>query len=206
MSVELLQTLSMGGYIASGVFLILAVILFFTLRIPEVIGDLSGATARKAIEDIRRQNEQSGDKAYKPSRVNRERGALTDKISPSGRLEKKTGILGGSVATSKLNTKQLADEANESSETTLLQPGAAETTLLQPESAETTLLQGETTVLQPETTILSANISPETTVLTAELSQQMEAAKMGLPQESAEPIAVSVDVELGFCESTEIIE
>ena len=36
--------------------LVVSVILFFVLKIPRVIGDLSGRTARKAIEDIRKQN------------------------------------------------------------------------------------------------------------------------------------------------------
>ena len=35
--------------------LVVSVILFFVLKIPRVIGDLSGRTARKAIEDIRKQ-------------------------------------------------------------------------------------------------------------------------------------------------------
>lgn len=192
MSVELLQTLSLGGFVASGAFLILTVVIFFTLRIPEVIGDLSGATARKAIEDIRQQNEASGDKAYRPSRVNRERGGLTDKISSSGRLVKKTGRLVGGASTSKLNTAQLVEWAQNSA---------------------------ETTILQPETTILSESTSPKTTVLTAELSQQMVTFGVGDLQEKSvmanQPKVLSgdlvkpqftVEVDLGFCESAEIIE
>ena len=60
MSVEQLQMLSMAGYIASGGFLVSTVLLFFILKIPRLIEDMTGVTARRAIEDIRRQNEGGG--------------------------------------------------------------------------------------------------------------------------------------------------
>lgn len=60
MSVEFLQTLSMIGYLLSGVFLVVTIVLFFVLRVPKLINDLTGATARKAIEDIRKQNRSMG--------------------------------------------------------------------------------------------------------------------------------------------------
>ena len=76
------------------VMLIVSIILFIILKIPGVIGDLSGRTARKGIEDIRMQNMRSGDKRYKTSPVNHERGKLTDKITPSGNLIPGTGYDG----------------------------------------------------------------------------------------------------------------
>ena len=45
-------------------------------KIPKVISDLSGATARKTIKNIREQNEASGDKAYKVSAFNEARGKV----------------------------------------------------------------------------------------------------------------------------------
>jgi len=53
------------GRILAILMFVVSLILFFVLKIPAVIGDLSGATARKAIENIRNQNEESGEKAYK---------------------------------------------------------------------------------------------------------------------------------------------
>lgn len=53
MSVELLQILSVVAYILAVVMLVLSIILFFVLNIRKVIGNLSGSTAKKAINDIR---------------------------------------------------------------------------------------------------------------------------------------------------------
>lgn len=102
MTVELLQNLSIIAYIAAGVLFLVGIILFFMFDVPKLYGDLSGRTARKAIEAIRKQNENSGNKAYKPSPVNAARGKLTDKISPSGNLIASTGGFGVSIGTEKL--------------------------------------------------------------------------------------------------------
>ena len=133
MTVETLQMLSTVAYVLAGVFLLAAIAIFFLLDIRSVIGDVTGATARKAIRDIRAQNEASGNKAYKPSPVNAARGKLTAKISPSGRLEPQMAGMGGSPGTEKLSTMEL---------TAVLTETAAETTVLQqPEEV------GATTVL-----------------------------------------------------------
>ncbi|MBR4515223.1 MAG: hypothetical protein IKO61_10100 [Lachnospiraceae bacterium] len=42
-----------GGLTLSGVFLITAVVLFFVLKIPKVIGDLTGSTARRKIREMK---------------------------------------------------------------------------------------------------------------------------------------------------------
>ena len=143
MTYDIYRYIFFGGAGLAGLCLIIAIILFFTLKIPSVIGDLTGATARKAIENIRNQNENSGDKTYKSSAVNRERGKLTDKITPTGTLIKNpTDLMGGAMATTKIGTQQLAAEAQQAYETSLLQEnGSNETTVLNAESA------GETTVL-----------------------------------------------------------
>ena len=107
MTVETLQMLSTVAYVLAGIFLLAAIAIFFLLDIRSVIGDVTGATARKAIRDIRAQNEASGNKAYKPSPVNAARGKLTAKISPSGRLEPQMAGMGGSPGTEKLSTMEL---------------------------------------------------------------------------------------------------
>lgn len=153
MSYEIYRYIFYGGAILAAVMLAVTVLLFFVYKIPTVIGDLTGANARKAIENIRNQNESSGDKLYKTSQVNRERGKLTDKISPSGSLMRDpSGILGGgAMATEKISTQKL--------------PQVDETTVL--ESNETTVLSAnETTVLDisgtGETTLLDAVDTPAT--------------------------------------------
>lgn len=127
----------LGGLIACGVFFAIAVVLFFTLRIPKVISDLTGRTARKAIENIRMQNEQSGDKTYQSSAVNLERGKLTDKISQSGRLVPRSSTpFGTGVITEKISTQQL-DTAGE---TEVLGGGGETAVLDQNFAGETSLL------------------------------------------------------------------
>lgn len=141
MTYDIYRYIFIGGAILAGIMLVTSVLLFFLLKIPHVLGDLTGRNARKAIESIRNQNELSGDKLYKTSQVNRERGKLTDKISPSGSLMRDpSGILGGgAMATEKISTQELPPEANE---TTVLD-AANETTVLNSEAGETTLLDAQ---------------------------------------------------------------
>lgn len=115
---------------ASGIFFVAAVVIFFVLGIPAVIGDLSGRTARRAIEDIRNRNESTGEKAYKSSAANINRGKLTQKISTM-----KLDAAGG-------ETTVLEAEAN--NETTVLKSEVnSETTVLEPRADnETTVLSG----------------------------------------------------------------
>ena len=172
MSVELLQLLSLVSYIMAGIMFLFAIALFFLLSIPKVVGDITGANAKKAIENIRQQNEISGNKAYKPSPVNASRGRVTDNISAVGDPGSKLNNFGVAVETAKLSTAKLSREAEE-------------TMLLDNLQNETTVLDGAS-----ETTVLSADIdSVETTVLQEETY-----------------IGFSVDFEIGFIGSSEIIE
>ena len=141
MTVELLQTLSLVAYIAAGVLFLVAVALFFLLDVPKLYGDVSGRTAKKAIEAIPQQNESTGNKAYKPSAVNAERGKLTDKITQSGRLQSQTAGLSVSVGTEKFATSTLA-------------PQPKETTVLEGTTNETTVLTGTLPTGGGETTLL----------------------------------------------------
>lgn len=148
MSYEMYRYIFLGALIACGVFFVIAVILFFTLKIPKVISDLTGRTARKAIENIRMQNEQSGDKTYQSSVVNLERGKITDKISQSGRLMPRDATpFGTGVITEKISTMELEQPAGETEvldqlvgETDVLAPVAGETDVLAPAAGETELL------------------------------------------------------------------
>lgn len=131
MTYELYRLVFLLALIACGVMAVVSAILFFTLKIPRVIGDLTGHTARKAIEDIRKQNEQTGDKSHRSSAVNRQRGKITSKISQSGNLMKHPESPFGTGVT----TEQLAERKNirYCEETTVLEP-AQETTVLYSEN------------------------------------------------------------------------
>lgn len=164
MTYDIYRYIFMGGAVLSGVMLVVSILLFFLLKIPHVLGDLTGRNARKAIESIRNQNELSGDKLYKTSQVNRERGKLTDKISPSGSLMRDpSGVLGGggAMATEKISTQELPPQANETTvldtanETTVLNSEAGETTLLdaQPDTAPVFQIEYEITYIHSEEVI-----------------------------------------------------
>lgn len=140
MSVETLKLLSLAAFILAGALLVLTIGLFIGLNIPLIIGDLSGRNAKKAIENIRRQNEENKDAARKPSLINMERGKVTDRISATGTLFRNDVSFDGSVGTEKFNTTRLAEMARE---TSLLGAQAEETSLLQEQGNETTLLSPE---------------------------------------------------------------
>lgn len=157
MTYEIYRYIFLGGAILAGIMFAVSVLVFFLLKIPTVIGDLTGANARKAIERIRNQNESTGDKTYRSSPVNRERGKLTDKISPSGRLIRDPSYpLGGAMSTEKISTQQLHPE-----------DGANETTVLAG-ADETTVLTGELTGGNETTVLSNENPANETTVLNAQ--------------------------------------
>ena len=180
MTYEIYRYIFLGGAILTGIMFVVSVLVFFFLNIPNVIGDLTGANARKAIEHIRNQKEDTENKTARISSVNKERGKLTDKISPSGTLIKNPShSLLGATGTEKIATQRLHAE-NVTNETTVL-PSASETTVLTGGmgASETTVLnQGyygsETTVLNqeyyvPETTVLNQEYyGSETTVLNAQ--------------------------------------
>ncbi len=68
MSVELLNTLSLIAYILAGIFFVLALVLFFRLKVPALWGEVSGRTARKAIQAMKWKGEDA-EAAPKPTEV-----------------------------------------------------------------------------------------------------------------------------------------
>ena len=178
MTYDIYRYIFIGAAVLCGIMLVLSVVIFFALKIPKVISDLTGATARKAIKNIREQNEASGDKIYKASAFNQARGKLTDKISPSGRIvQQSSNTMGFGVGTTKIETQQLLDE----------QP-----------ANETTVLANETTVLANETTVLSAD---GTTVLSNE-APRGETTVLDEVQNQAE---FTIEYEITFIHTDEII-
>lgn len=204
MSIELLQNLSLASYVLAGVFFMVSVILFFRLDILKLIGDFTGANERKAIESMRLQNENAGEKSYKSMRSSTARGRLTDKISPSGRLIHNTSEIMPSATTEKFSTLELMTSANE-------------TTVLNAEMNETTVLSSgmnETTVLSPgmsETTVLSSGMN-ETTVLSQGMlrfGDTVDLLEDNPVSEPEMPVLTGIfrlDIEMSFLGSTEIVE
>ena len=173
MNYDLYRYIFIGAAILTGIMFIVSLIIFVVYKIPKVISDLSGATARKAIKNIREQNESSGEKTYKVSAVNVARGKLTDKISPSGKIiPQDQSPMRYGVDTTKIRTQHLPTDGY-ADQTTVI-GGSDDTYLLDSSSNETTVLSNEmydqTSLLQDgsyeETSLLSDNMpSGETTVL-----------------------------------------
>ena len=153
MTYDVYRYIFIGAAILCGIMFVVSVLIFILLKIPKVISDLTGATARKAIKNIREQNEASGDKAYKVSAFNEARGKLTDKISPSGNIVHQYQAQMRGIDTTKISTQELRvdDAANQTSvldqynETSVLSEGVGETSVLA--ASEQTC--GETSVLSP---------------------------------------------------------
>lgn len=92
--VETLSTISIICFVASGVCLVAAIIIFIVFRIPSVIGDLSGRTARKSVARYRTSKERAGAGLYKTDMVEAdgehfringsqvEPGRYTDSVGP----------------------------------------------------------------------------------------------------------------------------
>lgn len=144
--VEKYNLISNIAYVASGVFLLLAIILFFVFRIHKIIMDLLGITQKRAITRIEEESE-SGKEVT---------GSLTGSLT--------TRMRHGKQYTEKIGTAQFGSKKRKiwhnsmpASETTVLQPAQDknETTVLAAAANETTVLdlsmqENETDALQTE--------------------------------------------------------
>ena len=131
-----------GAVLAVGMFII-SVLVFFLLDIPSVVGNISGASEKKGIESIRNQSKNYENKNSQSYDHAKDRGRITDKISPSGNIIKNpSASIEGVIETEKISSVRLSP-AN-----------------------ETTVLTGELSAYSPETTVLSEEtVSDETTLL-----------------------------------------
>lgn len=60
-------TISIIGYSLAGILLIVTIFLFFKMNIRAIIGDLTGRTAARQIQEIREQNKMTGTKRPQPN-------------------------------------------------------------------------------------------------------------------------------------------
>lgn len=79
MSATVWLIIAIVGFSLSGIALITAVFMFIKLNVPAIIGDLTGKTVAREIKAMRTKNTLSGDKIHKSSRVNIDRGKLTER-------------------------------------------------------------------------------------------------------------------------------
>ncbi len=85
---DILELLSIIAFVIAGICLVLTVIFGIVFKVPTVIGDLSGRTARKSVARMRAANEKNNPNTYRPSRVNTELSKQNTKNaqSPQGRI------------------------------------------------------------------------------------------------------------------------
>ena len=126
---ETLSNLSLVCYILAAVLLVVGIVLFVILRIPKTFSDYTGRNARKKIMKLRDNNEKSGNKSYRPSQVNKERGKITENIPSKPSKKKKEDMPGtGIIAENKAHRYEaeatgLLDESTaELNEPELAQP------------------------------------------------------------------------------------
>ena len=130
------------GFSLSGIALVAAIFIFIKLRIPAVIGDLSGKTVAREIQAMRETNATSGNKIHKSSRVNMDRGKLTEKVDEqvadksamaiahsSKRLDKATGTTSGPLNEGQKHSQSEPEEKRKDSTTEHLSDNVAEVTI-----------------------------------------------------------------------------
>ena len=213
------------GFSLSGIALIAAVIMFIRLNIPAIIGDLTGRTVAREIKAMRDTNASSGDKRFRPSAVNLERGTLTEKVAgktannmalahASKRLDKISGNLSEKGSKRKSGTVGLSDAVQGKSgrvgsePTDVLNSDSNATEVLSTESTEVlsdnateVLSDNATEVLDPNTTeVLSDGtevLSNETTVLSPTEQLKTDASK---------PVSFKIKHDEVVTHSDEVIE
>lgn len=121
-------------------------------KIPIVIGDLSGRTAKKSIERMRLNNEKTGNKSYKTSKSNLERGKLTgtmEGMKQSDEANAETGLLNENLA------RDFDDQATEIlvEDETMLLDGNAKTAPLDSANAITIKLIDSVKIIHTEEVI-----------------------------------------------------
>lgn len=175
MTYDIYRYIFIGAAIMCGIMLLVTLLLFIMLKIPSVIGDLSGRTAKKAIHDIRQQNMSANTDKIQESK-------LTDKITASGRLIKRSGRRDGTY-TEKISTEKLIEENKLSNNETSVLSTARETEVLSNNN--------ETTVLTPD---MNGNVTSELASVTEPLREDNTFGY------------VNVELDITFIHTDEIIQ
>ena len=198
MSATTWMIIAIVGFSLAGIAFIAAIFMFIKMNIPAIIGDLSGKTVAREIKAMREANVLSGDKRFRPSKVNLERGTLTEKVDQkaldaetlkkahaSKRLDRTTGELSENLVSKKGGTVGLAAEHVDesqfggtptealSSATEVLSDNATEvlsgaTEILN--SSDTEVLSGGTTVLSQTEELEKTDVTPVSfTIITSKI-------------------------------------
>lgn len=167
MSANTWSIISIVGFSLSGIALVAAIIMFFKLKIPNIIGDLSGKNVAREIQAMRAANISSGDKRFRSSRVNQNRGKLTEQMVTSSNNNVQTQQnqqwqpMQNFAADSGMNgTEVLSDNATEvlsDNATDVLYDNATE---LLYDNATEVLTSGATTILSDAESVQNEEETP----------------------------------------------
>ena len=135
------EMLYYGGLIAAIILFITAVILFFTLKIHRVVGELTGRSARRGLRDMKNRTTASQDISKKERAKYYKSGVITaHEAGDTKKSEQRTTILGG-----RRKNKGASEDT-----TTILDP----------------TLEGDTAVLSGEAPTPAYDVKPDTEALT----------------------------------------
>lgn len=70
------KIISIVGYSLAGLLFVATIVMFFKMNILAIIGNLTGKTAARQIQEIRERNRGTGNKRHQPDAFNLERGTL----------------------------------------------------------------------------------------------------------------------------------
>ena len=169
------------GFSLAGIALIIAIFMFVKMNIPSVIGDLSGKTVAREIKAMREFNNANGDRRFRPSKVNLERGTLTEKVETSQDNRKAMAEAHASKRLDNVKSGELSEKKTYSSgsgtvglndfeihPTEVLEEGNEPTEMLSDGETEV-LTENATEVLSNDTTVLNGTtVLSETEKLTEE--------------------------------------
>lgn len=160
-----INVVSIVFFVIAAVSLLVAVYSFIRFNIPQVIGELSGRTARKSIAQMRDKNTKTGNKAHRPSAAAVERGTLTDKMDDKSK-------------TAKASAKQ-AEEVDPNATVRLenVPDGDDATMPLKQDDNVTAILNNQASSSDEGTVLLADN---ETTVLSGEELDNAESLKVDI--------------------------
>ncbi len=112
------QLISLIGFILAAVFCVTAIVIWFRFGIRKVIGELTGRTQKKRIEQMRRENEYSGEKTFRPMSVAMGGRKVTNPIEGDFSLKKsnREGRLPPAAGSTETETAPLTDALYERTE------------------------------------------------------------------------------------------
>lgn len=87
---SVLKTVSIVLFVLASVCFVIGIITFIVFKIPSVIGDLSGRSARKSIEQMREANEKGSEKSHRPRSRSADRGTVAKQMEKSKKLSENT--------------------------------------------------------------------------------------------------------------------